>query len=227
LLGVGLGALCVGLAVAHGLRRLEPAAPAPRAKSVATTERDAGIGARDLRAAAPNDSPREANRVADAGEGTGGLANSEARAGTKVAVSDATAASDQPSQATVPTSAPPLSAAQLAPHFQLGIVAYDRCDGLPQRPGRFPCPRDLQLEQHVWHALRALEDCALSSSLRGQGEVRFEFRGAPAASLRVRAPPKDGLDREVVTKCAGPALSSARTTLTSDHMVVRFRFELN
>jgi hypothetical protein len=188
--------------------------------------RDAGTDTRDPSAPASRDSPPETKRVADAGERSVELARDASHAGPNVAIADTTAANEPSSPATAPSAALPSTAAELAPHFQLGIVAYDRCDGLPQQAGRFPCPRDLQLEQHVWRALRALESCELSSSQRGQGEVRFEFRGGPGASLRIRAPKEGGLDRTVVSKCAGAALSSARTALASDHMVVRFRFEL-
>jgi hypothetical protein len=110
--------------------------------------------------------------------------------------------------------------------LKIGIIAYDRCEGLPLGPGRFPCPRDLRLEQYVWHALHALESCALAKTERGGAEIRFEFERNRLLSMRVSKQKHAGIERDVVSKCAGGALSAARTSLSPEHMLVRFRFEL-
>jgi hypothetical protein len=118
------------------------------------------------------------------------------------------------------------SAVLIASRLRPGIVAYVRCDGLPLRGGRFPCPRDQELEQRVWHTLHQLEHCDLAREQRGQAEVRFEFGRIGAPTLRVTTVESGGLDPEVVAKCAGLALAATRTTLRPDRMIVRFRFEL-
>jgi hypothetical protein len=109
---------------------------------------------------------------------------------------------------------------------KVGIVAYDRCEGLPQSPGRFPCPRDLALEQYVWRSLRGLEHCALARDAIGNGEIKLEFAGSRLQSVRINKPKRDGIDRDVVSKCAGGALAAARTAFSPEQMLVRFRFEL-
>jgi hypothetical protein len=120
-------------------------------------------------------------------------------------------------------------ATALGPHehnLKVGIVAYDRCEGLPQNPGRFPCPRDLALEQYVWRSLRGLEHCAVAKDALGSGEIKLEFAGSRLQSVRINKPKRDGLDRDVVSKCAGGALAAARTAFSPEQMLVRFRFEL-
>lgn len=103
-----------------------------------------------------------------------------------------------------------------------GIVAYLRCDGVPQVKGPFPCPRDRGLERRVWNALRSLERCAPLVDARGASEIRLEL-----TPLRTEVHVIGGeLDRSAVRQCAA-GLASARTALRPTKMIVAFRFELH
>jgi hypothetical protein len=103
-----------------------------------------------------------------------------------------------------------------------GIVAYLRCDGVPQVKGPFPCPRDRGLERRVWNALRSLERCAPLVDVSGASEVRLEL-----TPIRTEVHVVSGeLDRSAVRQCAA-GLASARTGLRPTKMIVAFRFELH
>ncbi len=107
----------------------------------------------------------------------------------------------------------------------VGFVDYHVCEGLPQRGGRFPCPRDQKLERQVFGILRGLEDCAALAGQRGEGEIRLTFGRSGVPALRVGGPATQ-VDPTAVFKCAGHALSRVRTVLRPERMVVRFRFDL-
>jgi hypothetical protein len=226
---VGFFALSAGLGLARELRKLDPGTPVPTAPQLVAAQGDDAAKARTLPDLPPPST--SVNAVVAAGSAPPEAAHAE------LPPDDAHEAAAEPSEAaaSVPTQnelavtqpAPVNSAPEPdAPSFELGIVAYDRCDGLPLLPGRFPCPRDLRLEQHVWHALRALERCDAAQGQHGSGELRMEFERDRLVSLRLARPKRGRLNREIVNKCAGAALSLARTSLLPERMLVRFRFEL-
>lgn len=111
--------------------------------------------------------------------------------------------------------------------FEMGVVAYTRCDGL-ERPGsRYPCPRDRKLEDEVWQTLERLSQCTAADPGRGAAEVRLTLRKAAAPGVDLKpAASGPSLNLRAVSKCAGPKLAQARTRLRSPHAVVSFRFGL-
>jgi hypothetical protein len=222
LLAVALAALCAGLALSQSLSRLEPRRPTSSDKAVARPSRSSG-GQNDASVAVATKAIDTATRAA-------------ATLGADQSAAIATRAPETPDagQNTARLS-PPAAAerleldrpqAQGPAHLQRGIIAYLRCDGIPQLPGRIPCPRDLAFEQQVWRALHELERCQLTAMQRGQAEVRLVLGRSGYEGTRVYTPSQDGLDPATVTKCAGRALSSVRTTLRPERMIVRFLFEL-
>jgi hypothetical protein len=143
----------------------------------------------------------------------------EAPRGATVAAIDARRdePSDEPASRAVSTT-DPFADQRLKP----GIVAYLRCDGVPQHKGPFPCPRDRDLERRVWHTLRSLERCEPLVDARGASEVRLEL-----TPIRTELHVVGGeLDRSAVRQCAA-SLTSARTSLQPERMIVAFRFALH
>ncbi len=112
-----------------------------------------------------------------------------------------------------------------------GRVAYLRCDGAPQAPGPFPCPRDAALEAMVWAAIDQTLDCdpALPP---GQADLVVEWdreAGASAPMITTRDTfPDEAIrtDAAALLACVSPSLSSATTIITGDRLRVGFRFEL-
>jgi hypothetical protein len=121
---------------------------------------------------------------------------------------------------------PPALSSGATPQVELGIVAYTKCDGVPQLDKRFPCPRDLRLEARVRRAINALDRCALKPEQRGQGSVRLEFERELPVKVSVEAPRRGGFDRAAVSHCTGRSLADVRTSLKPDQMVVLFYFGL-
>jgi hypothetical protein len=111
--------------------------------------------------------------------------------------------------------------------FEMGVVAYTRCDGL-ERPGtRYPCPRDRKLEDQVWETLERLSQCTAADPGRGAAEVRLTLKKAAAPDVDLKpATSGPSLNLRAISKCAGPKLAQARTRLRSPHAVVSFRFGL-
>lgn len=111
--------------------------------------------------------------------------------------------------------------------FEMGVVAYTRCDGL-ERPGsRYPCPRDRRLESEVWQTLERLSHCTAADPGRGAAEVRLTLHKAAAPGVELKPATRGrSLNLRAVSKCAGPKLAQARTRLRSPHAVVSFRFGL-
>jgi hypothetical protein len=124
-----------------------------------------------------------------------------------------------------PATAPALTSGP-TPQVELGIVAYTRCDGVPQLDKRFPCPRDLRLEARVRRAINALDHCALKAEQRGQGNVRLEFERDLPVKASIESPRRGGFDRAAVSRCTGHALADVRTSFKPDLMVVLFYFGL-
>ena len=117
-----------------------------------------------------------------------------------------------------------------------GRVAYLRCEGVPQRPGPFPCPRDEALENAVWAALQiTLTTCG---SLTGQGEadvvIDFDHMDTPTARMRdTFASDAVRVDADAVLSCSQAALATVRTVFSrqgnqraghSRRLMVSFRF---
>lgn len=129
----------------------------------------------------------------------------------------------------VPSTTPtrtPINQDSAAPQVELGIVAYTRCDGVPQLNTRFPCPRDLRLEARVRRVINMLDRCALPPAQRGQGAVRLEFERDLPVRVSVESPRRGGFDRAAVNRCLGHSVADARTSFKPDQMVVLFYFEL-
>jgi hypothetical protein len=112
--------------------------------------------------------------------------------------------------------------------FEVGSVAYVRCDGLERARERYPCPRDRAFEQQVWRTLERLPDCTAADPGRGEAEVRFTLRRAAAApGVEIKsATSGPSLNSRAVSKCVSSKLRQARTRLRSTHTVVSFRFGL-
>jgi hypothetical protein len=130
----------------------------------------------------------------------------------------------------VPSRTPPRTPdtqSTTTPQVELGIVAYTKCDGVPQLDKRFPCPRDLRLEARVRRVINALDHCALTPAQRGQGAIRLEFERDQPVRVNVESPRRGGFDRAAVSRCTGHAFADARTSLKPDQMVVLFYFELH
>ena len=123
---------------------------------------------------------------------------------------------------------PPATPFDGARRVEPGRVAYLRCDGLPQRPGPSPCPRDEALEAAVWAILATLPRCAEPPAGLGESDVRLELvPGAPTV-VNLRAPragvPR--LDGPAILGCVAGPLSHVASTLGATKMFVAFRFTL-
>lgn len=109
-----------------------------------------------------------------------------------------------------------------------GRVAYLRCEGIPQRPGPYPCPRDQALEAAVWSILDTLPRCADAPSGLGESDVRLEVVAGAPTDVKLRAP-RTGvprLDGPALLRCAAGPLSHVTTNTGSTKLVVAFRFAL-
>jgi hypothetical protein len=108
-----------------------------------------------------------------------------------------------------------------------GRVAYLRCEGVPQRPGPFPCPRDEALENAVWAALdTTITTCG---TLAGQGEadvvIDFDHADTPTARMRdTFASDAVRVDADAVLSCSQAALATVRTVFHPRRLMVSFRF---
>lgn len=118
-----------------------------------------------------------------------------------------------------------------APHalrIVRGRVAYLRCEGVPQRRGPVPCPRDEALEAAAWAAIDGLASCAALPPREGEADLVLDFPSAHAApELRARdtfASDVVRLDAAPVVQCLTPALSALRQTMGSSRLVASFRF---
>jgi hypothetical protein len=151
-------------------------------------------------------------------EGDAGLAAVHGAGAAASADGDAGAGAD------VPT-AVPFAGPRRVEH---GRVAYLRCDGVPQRPGPYPCPRDEALEAAVWNVLETLPRCAEAPPGLGESDVRLELARDRPTVLRLRAPRPDvpRLDGAAVLRCAAGPLSHVATTSGATRLMLAFRFSL-
>ena len=110
-----------------------------------------------------------------------------------------------------------------------GLVAYLRCDGVPQRPGPFPCPRDRALENAAWAAVDTLRGCADGPLGIGEADMRIEYAADQPPDVRVR-PVRGGTlgraDAGRIVSCIGPSVAALRPTMRATRLIVSFRFAL-
>jgi hypothetical protein len=229
-LAVALSAASAGLAAAYGLTRPQPSQPSAGSaaqpnvpserRSADASPADASTtdaSAAEVRIVATR-APLDAGHVAPAREEV-------AREPPEVVPATETGAPTTEVTAG-PTEVTAAPTEVTAPRVRRGFVAYAHCDGLPLGPGRFPCPRDLELEQRVFRILDQLAQCAPLQGQRGEGEIRLEFGREGIATLKMGRRERNGPDPKAVGNCAGRALRGVRTRLQPDRMLVRFRFEL-
>ena len=107
-------------------------------------------------------------------------------------------------------------------------VAYLRCDGVPQRRGPVPCPRDEALEAAAWNAIATVTSCADLPGAEGEADIVIDFDGsATEVSARDRfASDVVRLDGPRVAACLAPTLGAVRQTMGASRLVVSFRFAL-
>jgi hypothetical protein len=124
-----------------------------------------------------------------------------------------------------PSEAPLPSATASKLRVKPGVVAYLRCDGLAQRRGPIPCPRDRALEIRMREIIETLPNCREAHAIsRGSFEVRLEHIATGAVrDLMVKAPNEAA--ELAVRACAGAALRKARTELKPTRMIVSMRFK--
>jgi hypothetical protein len=124
-----------------------------------------------------------------------------------------------------PSEVPPPSPTATKLRIKPGVVAYLRCDGLAQRRGPIPCPRDRALEIRMREIIETLPNCREAHAIsRGSFEIRLEHIATGAVrDLMVKAP-NETADR-AVRACAGAALRKARTELKPTRMIVSMRFK--
>lgn len=107
-----------------------------------------------------------------------------------------------------------------------GVFAYLRCEGVPQRRGKYPCPRDRELEIRMRSIIEALPTCREAHAIsRGRSfEIRLELgAGGGFKELDVNGP-NEAAER-AVRACAGPALRKEHTKLQPTRMIVSMRFK--
>jgi len=133
-------------------------------------------------------------------------------------------AADLTAESAVPTATPHTGPRRV----ERGRVAYLRCDGVPQRPGPFPCPRDEALETAVWNVLETLPRCAEAPPGLGESDVRLEFAPDRPTVARLRAPRPDvpRLDGAAVLRCVAGPLSHLTSAGGATRLMLAFRFAL-
>lgn len=109
-----------------------------------------------------------------------------------------------------------------------GRVAYLRCDGVPQRPGPTPCPRDEALESAVWSTLDTLLRCDAPPEGLGESDLRLELVPGQPTAVRLGAvrAGRPRLEGAAILRCLAGPLSHVQTRTGSTRLVVSFRFEL-
>jgi hypothetical protein len=199
----------------HAAPRLEQdAAPAPAAGPAPDDDTELPAAGRE---AAPEPAPAPTPGFVVV-EGDAGLA-------AVGSTGDAPSTDDEtPAGADVPTATPFTGPRRI----ERGRIAYLRCDGVPQRPGPYPCPRDEALEAAVWSVLETLPRCAGAPAGLGESDVRLELARDRTTVVRLRAPRPDvpRLDGAAVLRCAAGPLSHVATTSGATRLMLAFRFSL-
>lgn len=223
-LAVGCFALGVGAVVWNaGGKRLVTRAPVPAAHAAQA----------EPAAAPPSHAPAEADAPA-AGDSNGAAPGPDAQAAEAppafiLAEGDAGAALvagfEVPDAGADLPSALPFAGAR---RVERGRVAYLRCEGVPQRPGPYPCPRDEALENAVWTVLETLPRCADAPPGLGESDVRVEVVPGSPTDVKLRAPRPNvpRLDGPAILRCAAGPVSHLATTTGSTKLVLSFRFTL-
>jgi hypothetical protein len=250
LVATSFACLALGLAAAYGLadRKAPHAAtiePADRAPSAtAGAEEVAPIAKAEPEPAPPVEPPAPAipeaapiDRAADAGIASEPAPNEPApnepapsappepaRVDEPAApiVAAADVANDPPQPAEAPQTAGEARRLLVKP----GVFAYLRCEGVKQRRGKYPCPRDRGLEVRMRTIIEALPTCREAQAIsRGRSfELRLELGSEGTfKELQVKGP-NEAAER-AVRACAGPALRKERTELKSTRMIVSMRFK--
>lgn len=142
-----------------------------------------------------------------------------------LAKSEPATAAARTESAVVDRAADGAGASRAARTFNQGHVAYLRCEGVPRGSGRFPCPRDRDLEASVWRTLATLQTCNVDPG-RGVADVRLQFEGKRHPKVRLRHRSNGGLRDRAVLKCVAEELSQLSTRHDPTDMIVSFRFEL-
>lgn len=200
-----LATLCFGAGFALAQLSLDQ----DRARLADTADNDS-----PARPAAPENAPEQTNPDNQAGAPDSAVG--EARE-PRVSPSAAdTSERDPPANRRAPPSED-AATSQRTMAITRGRVAYLRCRGVPPRPGRFPCPRDLQLEQAVWRAVEGLERCP--AAVASEIDLRVEFRSSSTGEVTLNA---DDASVHRLRGCLGEHLQFT-TSLTPEDMVVSFR----
>lgn len=195
------------------------AEPAEATPSDAPAEADAPAAADSNGAAPDTDAPAGDAPGTDAGDAPAFiLAEGDAGAALVAGFEVPDAGADLPS-------ALPFDGAR---RVERGRVAYLRCEGVPQRPGPYPCPRDEALENAVWTVLETLPRCADAPPGLGESDVRVEVVPGTPTDVKLRAPRPNvpRLDGPAILRCAAGPVSHLATTTGSTKLVLSFRFTL-
>jgi len=111
--------------------------------------------------------------------------------------------------------------------MRAGRVAYLRCEGVPPRPGPFPCPRDEPLETAVWAALRGVEACGQAPGAGAADIVLDLAQGPPTIRARDTFPADTArTDGAALLACVSEPLQNVRSSLSARRLVVSFRLTL-
>jgi hypothetical protein len=254
LVATSLACLALGLAVAYGLAdreaprassAAEPAGLAPSASAAA--EQAEPIAVAPTEPAPPVEPPPPVEPTPPIEPPAAAIAEAApAPRAPDAAISSEPAMSEPPAIAPVEEPAPPVAATAAAiandppqpeatpepagdPRrlvMKTGVFAYLRCEGVKQRPGKYPCPRDRDLEARMRTIIEALPTCREAHAIpRGRSfDLRLELGpGGTFKELQVKGP-NEAAER-AVRACAGPGLRKERTELNSTRMIVSMRFK--
>lgn len=242
---VAIACFGLGLALVYALPRTAPhVATVPRIAPASSAPKNAGASQRGSAATtadAPDRAPSPNNAIATSQPAVPPVAVAVSQAVNAAEASDEGARTTPTPESNVtaaraavqetPDETPPGKRAA-AERNELraiqGRVAYLRCDGLSGERGRFPCPRDVALEQTVWEILGTLPKCSPSLG-RGGADVRLDMsRDQPTQSrvLAIHGAPEPALDTDRVQACVGARLSKLKTSLDPLYMMVSFRVVL-
>jgi hypothetical protein len=137
---------------------------------------------------------------------------------------------ERPVREPTKTAPPPRARPRSSATVTRGRVAYLRCEGLPQRPGPVPCPRDEALETSAWEVIDRLPTCeALPADVRGEADLVIALVPGSATDVRARdrfAPEVVRADAAAILGCLATDLARIEQHLGSSHLVVSFRFAL-
>src|SRR5262249_5762127 len=109
--------------------------------------------------------------------------------------------------------------------IERGRIAYIRCDGVPQRAGPIPCPRDPAMERAVWAAIDELAThCPALAAARGTADVRVVFDGRRFSGVGFN-PSTPATTADATRACLEPRLSGVTQSLGATRLTASFRFD--